>query len=379
LSYINFNNAGSSFGTSRTLKVIKKFLEFEVKVGGYYAEKLYEDKLNQFYINVSKLINSRTDEISFLQNSTYAWNFFLSSIKLKKDENVVILDNEYGSNHIGLINKKIKYQISKINDDGQFCPNDLVNKINKKTKIIFVCHIASQCGDEINVEKIGNIIKKINKNIIFVVDACQSIGQVKIDVKKQKCDVLVGSGRKYLRGPRGTGILYMNRQVKRLVCPSIVDIKNSFLEKNKILTKDKTRFFEVFEYSPALKLGLSEAIQNINNIGIDKIQKKIKKLSNFFLSEMKSFHQIDFYENPRFNIGINTFSIKGLKSSKIYDYLLKHKILTSVANYQTSPNYFKKKNIKSVLRVSFHYYNNFEEVSKLKKCLIDLIKKEVDI
>ena len=105
MSYINFNNAGSSFGTSRTLKVIKKFLEFEVKVGGYYAEKLYEDKLNQFYINVSKLINSRTDEISFLQNSTYAWNFFLSSIKLKKDENVIILDNEYGSNHIGLINK----------------------------------------------------------------------------------------------------------------------------------------------------------------------------------------------------------------------------------------------------------------------------------
>lgn len=167
MSYINFNNAGSSFGTGRTLKVIKNFLEFEAKVGGYNAEKLYEEKLNQFYINVSKLINSSTDEISFLQNSTYAWNFFLSSIKLKKDENVVILDNEYGSNQIGLINKKIKYQISKINDDGQFCPNDLVNKINKKTKIIFVCHIASQCGDEINIEKIGNIIKKINKNIIF--------------------------------------------------------------------------------------------------------------------------------------------------------------------------------------------------------------------
>ena len=94
---------------------------------------------------------------------------------------------------------------------------------------------------------------------------------------------------------------------------------------------------------------------------------------------MKPFHQIVFYENPRINVGINTLSIKGLKSSRIYDYLLKHKILTSVANYQTSPNYFEKKNIKSVLRVSFHYYNKLEEVKKLKKCLIDLIKKEVDI
>ena len=94
---------------------------------------------------------------------------------------------------------------------------------------------------------------------------------------------------------------------------------------------------------------------------------------------MKPFHQIVFYENPRINVGINTLSIKGLKSSRIYDYLLKHKILTSVANYQTSPNYFEKKilkkNIKSVLRVSFHYYNKLEEVKKLKKCLIDLIKR----
>ena len=77
-----------------------------------------------------------------------------------------------------------------------------------------------------------------------------------------------------------------------------------------------------------------------------------------------------FYENPRINVGINTLSIKGLKSSRIYDYLLKHKILTSVANYQTSPNYFviKKRSY------TFHYYNKLEEVKKLKKCLIDLIK-----
>ena len=69
------------------------------------------------------------------------------------------------------------------------------------------------------MRKIGNIIKKINKNIIFVVDACQSIGQVMIDVKKQKCDILVASGRKYLRGPRGTGILYINSKIKKIISP----------------------------------------------------------------------------------------------------------------------------------------------------------------
>ena len=288
---------------------------------------------------------------------------------------MVILDNEYGSNLIGLINKKIKYKISKTKKNGTVCFANLRKKIDSKTKIVFVCHVASQCGDVIDIEKIGNFVKKINKEIIFVVDACQSIGQVRIDVKKQKCDVLVGSGRKYLRGPRGTGLLYLSNKIKKKISPIILDMKNTSLQKNKILVDKNSPIFEVFEYSPALKLGLSHAIENVNKIGIDKIEKKIKKLSTFFTSGMKNFHKIIFHENLDLNIGINTFSISGLNSSLIYDYLLKKKILTSISNNQTSPEYFKKKNIKSVIRVSFHYYNKLEEVNKLKNCLIDLIQK----
>ena len=231
MKYINFNNAGSSFTKISSLKIIRDFLEFENKVGGYNAELLYKEKLNKFYINASKLLNSNSNEISFLQNSTHAWNFLLNSINLKKDENVVILDNEYGSNLIGLINKKIKYKISKIKKNGHVCLNNLKSKIDKKTRIVFVCHIASQCGDVIDIEKIGNFLKKINKEIIFFVDACQSIGQVKINVKKQKCDILVGSGRKYLRGPRGTGILYINNRIKKIISPFMLDIKNTLLKK----------------------------------------------------------------------------------------------------------------------------------------------------
>ena len=287
----------------------------------------------------------------------------------------MILDNEYGSNLIGLINKKIKYKISKINDYGQVCIKDLKKKIDKKTKIVFVCHIASQCGDVIDIESIGSFLKKNNKGVIFVVDACQSIGQVEIDVKKQHCDILVASGRKYLRGPRGTGLLYINKKIKKEISPLILDIKNTSVKGNRISMNKKSSLFEVFEYSPALKLGLSKAISDVNKIGIEKIKKKIKNLSSFFLSEMRHFKKFIFYENPDFNVGINTFSIKGFKSSEIHDFLLKKKILTSISNKQTSTEYFKKKNINEVIRVSFHYYNNLDEIKHLKKCLIDLILK----
>ena len=343
MSYINFNNAGSSFVTNNTLKAIKSYLDCEQKFGGYYAEKLYKKKLEKFYFNTSKLINCEPNEISFLQNSTYAWNLFLSSISFKKEENVVIFDNEYGSNLIGLINKKIKYKVSKINKDGCVCFKDLKKKIDSKTKIVFVCHVASQCGDVINIEKIGKFIKKINKNILFVVDACQSVGQVMIDVKKQKCDIIVGSGRKYLRGPRGTGFIFINNRIKNKIFPILIDIKNTLVKENKIIVNKSSHIFEVFEYSPALKIGLSNAIAHLNKIGVNKILKKIKKLSDFFLFEMKHFDNIIFYEKPNLNAGINTFSIVGLESIKVHEFLLKKKILTSISTSQTSTQYFKKK------------------------------------
>ena len=376
MSYINFNNAGSSFPEKSTLNIVKKYLENEKIIGGYLAERNYKREINRFYTQLSKLINSKVTEISFLQSSTHALNFFINSINFSKNENVIIFDNEYGSNYLNLLNKKIKYKVCNLEQNGQVSLQDLKRKIDKNTKMIFLCHIASQCGDFLNVEEVGKLIKKINKSIIFVLDACQSIGQKEIDVRKIKCDVLFGSGRKYLRGPRGTGFIYLNSSLKNKINPSLLDNKNALIENNSYKIKRKNYLFETFEHSPALKLGLSNAIYQINKIGIKKIEKKIRDLSFFLRSYPFDSKKIKFYENINFLSGINTFSIKGFSSSEVSDFLLNRGILTSISNGQTSIQYFKKIKIKEVIRVSFHYYNSIGEVKFLIKCLIDLIENK---
>ena len=376
MGYINFNNAGSSFPEKSTLSIVKKYLENEKSIGGYLAESKYKKEINRFYTQLSKLINSKVTEISFLQSSTHALNFFINSINFSKNENVIIFDNEYGSNFLNLLNKKINHKVCNLEQNGQVSLTDLQRKIDKNTKMIFLCHIASQCGDLINVEEVGRLIKKINKNIIFVLDACQSIGQKEIDVKKIKCDILFGSGRKYLRGPRGTGFIYLNSNLKNKINPSLLDIKNALIKNNSYKIKTKNYPFETFEHSPALKLGLSNAIYQINKIGIRKIEKKIRDLSFFLRSYPFDPKKIKFYENINFLSGINTFSIKGFSSSEVSDFLLNKGILTSISNNQTSMHYFKKKKIKDVIRVSFHYYNSQREVKFLIKCLIDLIENK---
>jgi len=378
LKYINFNNAGCSKPYPLVNSEVNNFLKKENKYGGYFAVEKFQDKIDLFYLNLSRLINCEASEISFLTSTTLAWNLFFNSINILENENIVILDNEYGSNLIFFRNNNLNIKVVRISKDGQVCFKDLKKKINEKTKFVCVCHIASQCGDIIDIQKIGSFIKKINSEILYVVDACQSIGHININVKKINCDVLVGSGRKYLRGPRGTGFIYVKKKLQYKIKPLILDLKNSVIHKNKVKIK-KERIFENFEYSPALKLGLNKAVEKINLIEMNKIELNIKGKSLYLRKKLNQFNEITFFENENSISGINTLNIKGLSSLKIYKYLLSKKILTSVSNKIVSDIYFEKHNVDDVLRISIHYYNTKIEINYLIKCLIDLIKKKAII
>ena len=239
------------------------------------------------------------------------------------------------------------------------------SKIDKKTLFVNLCHINSDIGNENPAQDIGKIIKSINPNIIYSIDACQSIGHINIDVKKLRCDVLIGSGRKFLRGPRGTGFIFLRKMKNSLIKPQIIDAHNSSINSKISIKPDHV--FENFEYSPALKIGLSESIKRLNNIGILRIEKDIKLKSNYFRDKLRKENDFYFYENKNKVSGINTLTIKNRCPKKVYNFLLSKKIITSVVEKK---NYFFNKNKKSdALRISFHYYNTYKQIDYLIKCI----------
>ncbi len=378
MKYINFNNAGSSKAFNLVNKEINSFLEIEKNYGGYYAVLKYKKKINSFYNNLSQLINCKKKEISFLTSTTLAWNLFFNSLKIDQNQNVLIFENEYGSNLIYYKNKRHNIKIVNIKKNGKVCFEDLKNKINKNTKVVSLCHVASQCGNRIEAEKVFNYVKQLFPEVICVLDACQSIGQIEVDVKKINCDVLVGSGRKYLRGPRGTGFIYINDKTREKINPMILDMKNAEIVGDNIKI-NKSNIFENFEFSPSLQLGFSKAIEKINNYGIYKIEQNIISKSKYFRKKLENFHQITFFENIDTLTGINTLKIKGINSLQIYKYLLSKRILCSVTKPSSGLLYFKKLKVKDLLRISFHQYNSYNDINYLVKCLIDLIKKKAII
>ena len=128
MKYINFNNAGCSKPYPLVNSEVNNFLKKENKYGGYFAVEKFQDKIDSFYLNLSRLINCESSEISFLTSTTLAWNLFFNSINILKNENIVILDNEYGSNLIFFRNNNLNIKVVKISKDGQVCFKDLKKK-----------------------------------------------------------------------------------------------------------------------------------------------------------------------------------------------------------------------------------------------------------
>lgn len=285
MGFINFNNAGSSKSFSQTNLKIKEYLDQEERLGGYFCVEVFKFKLSKFYQNLSNLINCQPEEISFISNTTVGFNLFINSIKISKGDNVVILENEYESNLISLLNNNVNFRVVKLSKDGKIDFNDLVSKVDCKTKVVSVCHLPSNNGNQNPIIKIGKLVKAQNPQTLYLIDACQSIGHLDVNVKLIKCDVLIGSGRKYLRGPRGTGFIFIKKKIKDLIDPLILDSHNSSIER-KIKVTNK-HIFENFEYSPALKIGLSESINQINKVGIVRIEEDIRKKNNLFQRKIK--------------------------------------------------------------------------------------------
>ena len=196
-----------------------------------------------------------------------------------------------------------------------------------------------------------------------------------IECKKNMCDALVCSGRKYLRGPRGTGLIFIKDSIQEKIIPKIIDTTKSKIIGRKLSIINSKNIFETFEYSPSLKIGLSKAIEKFNKLGHKEVEFKIKNLSKYFRKKISSNPLVTIYENEKLISGINTFSIKGKESFDIYSFLRKKGMITSISSFQTSTHYFKKKKLNDIVRVSFHYFNKKKEVDYLVLSINNFTKK----
>ncbi|MEM9075801.1 MAG: aminotransferase class V-fold PLP-dependent enzyme [Bacteroidota bacterium] len=368
------NSAGSSLMSDQVVVKIEQYLRQEERMGGYAVVESREKDITDFYHQAAKIIGANPKNIAFTHDATDAYIKALSAIDFKNGDIIITTDDDYSSNHIQFISlqkrfgtktKKIRTLPNGDLDISHF--EELLTKF--PPKLVAVTQVPTNSGLIQNVEAIGRICEE--QEILFLVDACQSVGQLNVDVKKLKCDFLTTTGRKFLRGPRGTGFLYVSEKVlNNGYYPLFIDGGGATwtqTEQFEILQTAKR--YETWEKPYALLVGFSEALRYANEVGIDKIQTYNKKIMTRLRDNLMSLSEINLFDKGSKTCNILTFRKEGKSLEEVKKILDSNNVLFSVSQKEWGIIDYDKKGINGTIRLSPHYFNTMEEMDQVSEII----------
>ena len=362
---MHFNNAGSSLPPDVVLDTVINYLTEEASYGGYETEYKYNAELNNTYALIARLINADVNEIAVVENASTAWWLAFNGIDFKAGDEIITSEMEYVTNLISFTHTKktygVKIKVIPNDEHGNFSLSELEAAISPRTKLIAITHIASSTGGVMPVVKIGKIARK--HGVLYLVDACQSAGQVPVDVREIDCDMLSVTGRKYLRAPRGTGFLYVRKTIQDKLKLQLMDgFTTQWVTETDYKIRDDARRFELYEKNRALILGLGKAVEYALNIGVDRIWQRVQYLANILRNQLRSIEGISVHDFGDEQCGIVTFTVNEIDSAVIKAKLAEKQINVSVGLAKSTLFFMNKNHLSSVVRASVHYYNTEKEI-----------------
>jgi cysteine desulfurase/selenocysteine lyase len=239
--------------------------------------------------------------------------------------------------------------------------HDLESKIDPSVKLIALTHIPTNGGLINPAGDVGKIARKYG--IPYLLDATQSIGQMPVNVKTIGCDFLCATGRKYLRGPRGTGFLFASAKIMDMCDPPFMELQSAqWTENNHFILRDNAQRFETWEHSIAGKIGLGVAINYLLNLDINLCWERILFLSNLLRIQLALIPKVTLHDLGINQCGIVTFTYKGKTAQEIQIFLASKKINTSVSLLEYARLDMSHRNLTALIRASVHYYNTVDEI-----------------
>jgi cysteine desulfurase / selenocysteine lyase len=373
---IHFNNAGASLPPHSVVETIVQYLREEEIVGGYETEFNYKEQLDNTHALIARLINAGVDEVAIAENASSAWGKMFKGIRFKKGDEVITTEYEYATNVLAFLQASkttgIDIKVVSNTEKGNFSLEALEAAITPRTKLIAVTHIPSASGGVIPIAGIGKIARK--HNILYLVDACQSIGQLPIDVTDIQCDMLSVTGRKFLRAPRGTAFLYVRKEIQDQLEPVFMDGASiQWVTETDYCLRNDAKRFELFEKNYGLILGLGKAIEYALDIGVDRIWARIQQLAAGMRRQLEQIEGIVVRDTGDVKCGIVTFTVKGIDSVVIKERLGERHINVSIGSVASTLIFMNKHHLGSVVRASVHYYNTEEEVQTMCTALVAII------
>jgi selenocysteine lyase/cysteine desulfurase len=366
-SVLHFNNAGSSLMPASVLDAQIEHLRLEAQIGGYESADAARDNVERMYDAAATLIGAGRDEIAAIENATRAWDMAFYSIPFKAGDRILTAKAEYASNYIAYLQIAEKYGVSveavPNDDSGQLSIEHLQAMIDDRVKLIAITHVPTNGGLVNPAAEIGAVAKQAG--VLYLLDACQSVGQLPVDVEAIGCDMLSTTGRKYLRGPRGTGFLYVRRSILDQLEPVMLDLHAAqWTSRDSFEIRNDARRFENWETNYAAKIGFGVALDYALNWGIDSIWERIQLLAGQLRQGLNAIPGVTVRDIGEVQGGIVTFTIDGRDLLEVKAALAAQAINVTVSRTPSTRLDMEDRGLSQVVRASVHYYNSEDEVSR---------------
>lgn len=375
---IHFNNAGASLPPQPVIDSILQHLHLEATTGGYEAADLKALEINGFYESTAQLLNGKATNIAFTSSATNSFARALSSVPFKAGDSILLANEDYISNQIAFLSLQKRFGIKIIR--AKSLPEGGVDVADMKRlmdqhhpKLVSLTHVPSNTGLIQPVELVGNLCAE--RDIYYLVDGCQSAGQIPVDVQKIKCDFFTATMRKFLRGPRGAGFLFVSDKViDQKLEPLFIDLRGAeWTKADEYSPRMDARRFEDWELPYSLVLGSKVAIELAVSLGLEEIQKRNLLLCNQVRDGLAALPHITLLDKGASQSSIITIKINNQTGPQVLNALRNQHINTSIGYRNFALIDFDAKQVDWALRISPHYYNTEEEVATLIQTLQKIV------
>jgi selenocysteine lyase/cysteine desulfurase len=371
---VHLNNAGAALPPQVVVDTVVEHLELEARVGGYAAADAVASRSAAVYESVAGLVGAAPDEIALVENATRAWDmaFYGLARSFGPGDRILTSRAEYASNVIGFLQvaRRTGARVEVIPDDesGQLSVDALEAMLDERVRVVAISWIPTQGGLVYPAAAVGAVTR--TAGVPYLLDACQAVGQLPVDVDELGCDFLSATGRKYLRAPRGTGFLYVGRTWLCELEPPFLDVHSAqWAEGDELVVRDDARRFESWEHSVANRLGLGAAVDYALALGVDAISARVHELASVLRALLADVPRLTLHDQGVEQCGIVTFTIDGVDVYELAARLRTEGINISVSTIDFARYDFEARGLEAVARASVHYYNTEDELTRLVDAL----------
>lgn len=353
------DSAGSSMPPERVVEAQIAHIHREAEIGGYAAAAERADDLAAVRASIEHLLGAEADSVALTDSATRAWSQFVLALPWRPGDRVLITATEYASNAITLLQRRgiegISVEVVPSDADGRVDLVALESMLDERVRLVSLMHAPTHNG---LVNPVREVVESAHRHgALVLLDACQSAGQIDIDVDSMGVDALSGTGRKWLRGPRGTGFLYVRPALLATLAPPGLDMRGAtWTGPGTYEVHPGAARFELWESDVAARLGLGAAVDLLIELGPDVVERAVAMQAEGLRERLRLIPGVEVQDLGSPLSGIVTFVVAGIEPAEVKQRLSADDVIVSVSHASSALLDMTARGRSSVVRASPHYF-----------------------